>query len=177
MRQRGFTPLDRSRNRLTGFTLVEMSAVVAVLAIVLAIAIPSFLKMRMVANEAAVVEGMRAVHLACESHRMAGTAGGGVGEYPLWFRTLTASNPPYLDGRFNAVVNGAWRGYRWIYTPGPQRQQTVGNVAFLFRDTYVLRTDPSARGFDGQRSFYMDQTGVIRFNAQGPAGPASPELQ
>ncbi len=167
----------KRRSLAAGFTLVEMSVVIAVLAVVLAIALPSFLKMRMVSNETAVIEGMRAVHMACENHRMAGTAGGGVGEYPLWLRTLTASNPPYLDGRFNALVNGAWRGYRWIYTPGPQRQQAVGAMAFAFRDTYTLRSDPATRGLDGQRSFYMDQTGIIRFNARGPAGPASPEAQ
>lgn len=163
--------------RWRGFTLIEVSVAIAVIAVVVAVALPNFLKMRMVSNEAAVIEGMRAVHLACENQRAQGTTFGGVGEYPLGLRALTAANPPYLDARFSAVVNGAWRGYRWIYTPGPQRQQAVGNMAFTFRDTYTLRTDPATRGFDGQRSFYMDQTGVIRSNPRGPAGPNDTPLE
>jgi hypothetical protein len=50
-------------------------------------------------------------------------------------------------------------------------------MAFTFRDTYTLRTDPAIRGFDGQRSFYMDQTGVIRSNARAPAGPNDTPLE
>ena len=163
--------------RRRGFTLIEISVVVAVIAVVVAIALPNFLRIRMVSNETSVIEAMRAVHLSCESQRSQGTTFGGVGEYPLGLQTLTTANPPALDARFNAVVNGAWRGYQWSYTPGPQRQQAVGNMAFTFRDTYTLQADPVSRGSDGQRSFYMDQTGVIRFNARGRAGPNDTPLE
>lgn len=157
--------------RLGGFTLVEAVVTVAILAVVVAIALPGFLMMRMASNEGAVLGGVRAVVQACDSYRMQGTQGG-VGEFPPGLRALTRAAPPYLDGRFNGLGSGnAWSGYRWTYTPGPQRQQVVGNLPFQFRDTYTLRADPVQRGVDGRRSFYTDQTGVIRFNTAGAAGP------
>lgn len=154
-----------------GFTLIEVAVTVAILAVVVAIALPSFMMMRMASNEGAVLGGVRAVVQACDSYQMQGTQGG-VGEFPLTLRLLTRANPPYLDGRFNGLGFGnAWRDYSWTYVPGPQRQRGVGNLQFQFRDTYTLRVDPVRRGVDGQRSFYVDQTGVIRFNTAGPAGP------
>ena len=154
-----------------GFTLVELAVTATILSVVLAIALPGFLKMRMAANEEAVQEGVRAVVQACGHYRMQGTQGG-AGEFPPDLQALTGANPPYLDARFSGLGFGnAWHGYRWTYAPGPQRQQAVGNLRFQFRDTYTLRADPVRRGEDGQRSFYADQTGVIRFNTRGPAGP------
>lgn len=159
-----------SRRNRPGFTLIEMMVAVAVLAVVLAIAIPNFLKIWMVGNEGSVIESMRAVGQACESYRMQGTQGG-VGEFPPVLRTLTVANPPYLDGRFGAVAGGGvTRGYQWAYQVGPQQSRQVGNKLFQFRDSYTLRADPVWRGVTGQRSFFMDQTAVVRFNVAGPAG-------
>ncbi len=159
-----------SRRNRPGFTLIEMMVAVAVLAVVLAIALPNFLKMWMVGNEGSVVESMRSIGQACESYRMQGTQGG-VGEYPFVLRGLTAANPPYLDSRFGAVAaGGVWRGYRWAYQVGPQQSRRVGNKLFQFRDSYTLRADPVWRGVTGQRSFFADQTGVVRFNVAGQAG-------
>jgi hypothetical protein len=44
--------------------------------------------------------------------------------------------------------------------------------------TYTYNADPiPPRGVSGQRSFYLDQTGVIRYNQNAAAGPADLALQ
>lgn len=162
-----------------GFTLTEVIVAIAVLAVVTTIALPNLLKVNMTANEAAVIEGMRAVAQACESYRMNQTQFGRR-EYPLALDRISSPrmNLPYLDARFAGLGAGAvWRGYRWTYTVGPPTAVTVGNVVYQVRDQYILRADPVRRGVDGQRSFFLDQTTVIRFNPRAPAGPADPPVE
>jgi hypothetical protein len=43
--------------------------------------------------------------------------------------------------------------------------------------TYTIAGDPIARGQTGQRSFFSDGSGVIRFNTAAPATIADPPLQ
>jgi hypothetical protein len=40
-----------------------------------------------------------------------------------------------------------------------------------------VHADPMTRGTTGQRSFYTDQTGVIRYNMEAPATTDSPMLE
>lgn len=156
-----------------GFTLVEVTVTIAVLAIILAIALPNLMKMMMVANEEAVVEAMRAVALACDSYQ----SNTGMG-YPDTLAQLLGANPPYLDARFAPITRRTpWRGYQWVYVSpqGGVAVATVGGVlAYPSRDALTLRADPVQRGVTGQRSFFMDQSGTVRVNTRGVAGPNDP---
>lgn len=160
--------------RRPGFTLAELMVTIAVVLVVLAIALPRFVQMTLVRNEAAVIEGLRTVVQACESWRSQGVMAG----VPPSLAALAAAQPPYLDRRFQgAAAGGPLFGYRWTYAVGPPRQQAVGNVNYVLQDSYTLWADPVVRGVTGRRSFYTDQTGVIRFELNGPAGPASPAIE
>lgn len=170
----GVIEMRKPRNRRTGFTLVELMVSLGVLGVILSIALPNLLRMYMVGNEGAVMEAMRAVVQSCESYRMAETDFNRR-QYPQDLAVLAIPAPrnnlPYLDGRFMAVAQGGWRGYRWTYAAGPLRRQAVGNILYSVRDSYALRADPVLRGVNGQRSFYADSSGVVRFNLRGQAGP------
>lgn len=166
-----------THRRRGGFTLAEMAVVVAVLAVVLAIALPQFAKMYLVRNEAAVIEGLRAVVQACESWRSQGIMQGVPAGVPATLQLLVNAQPPYLDRRFAGAGRGSLFGYRWTYTLGAVRQQQVGNVNYLLWDRYTLRADPVQRGVTGQRSFFVDETGVVRFDPRGAAGPASTPIE
>lgn len=161
------------RNR-KGFTLVEIAVSIGVILVVMAMAMPHLLKMYMVGNEAAVVQAVRSVVQALESYRVRESRGNLKGVYPALLTELTVVRrgvPAYLDSRFRGVARpfGEWKGYRFNYRASSQ-SQTVGNITYTVGTGYFLRAEPIRRGITGQSSFFVDQTGVVRFNTQGPAG-------
>ena len=162
--------------RRRGFTLAELAVVVGILALVFATALPHFIKMYMVGNEEATIEGMRAVLLSCEGYQ-ANTQSG----YPVSLGQLVNARPPYLDARFNQVAGrGGWKGYRWFYRGIPSQftvPTALGMGTYRTAGSLILTADPMVRGLTGQRSFYADQTGEIRFNTQGLAGPKDQVLE
>jgi len=55
------------------------------------------------------------------------------------------------------------RGYKFAYVPGP----VVSGII----KAYTVRADPTQPGVSGDKYYYTDQTGVVRFNKEGEAGP------
>jgi prepilin-type N-terminal cleavage/methylation domain-containing protein len=147
----------RRSNR--GFTLVEIMIVVAIIALLAAIAIPNMLRARHNANETAAIAAMRTISTALESFRANQTPTA----YPVALLTLgpAGSNPPYIDP---VLASGLKQGYRFTYF-------RVSN------DLFTLSSVPTAFRTTGTRGFYVDQTGVIRVNPVGPAGPGSVPLE
>src|SRR5260370_36036967 len=64
------------RKRQAGFSLIELLIVVAIILIVAAIAIPSFLSSRMAANEASAVESLRTIQSSLTAYAITYTAVG-----------------------------------------------------------------------------------------------------
>src|SRR5260221_13936063 len=62
---------NRSNGRTEGFSLIELLIVVAIILIIAAIAIPSFLHSRMAANESAAVAAIRSLKTAQISYNSA----------------------------------------------------------------------------------------------------------
>src|SRR5260221_4744306 len=62
---------NRSNGRTEGFSLIELLIVVAIILIIAAIAIPSFLHSRMAANESAAVAAIRSLNTAQISYNSA----------------------------------------------------------------------------------------------------------
>ncbi len=148
--------LSRRSNR--GFTLVEIMIVVAIIALLAAIAIPNLLRARHNANEAGAIGAMRTLSTAMESFRAAQTPP----TYPFSLSQLSSAVPPYVPATLTGLVGR--QGYRYQY--------------FLTSaNTYVLQGMPLQRQTTGTRTFYVDQTGVIRASGTGLAGPTSPEIE
>ncbi|MBI3318308.1 MAG: hypothetical protein HYZ90_04050 [Candidatus Omnitrophica bacterium] len=136
--------------------------VVAVVALLVAIAIPNLLRARHNANESTAVEAMRAFSTALESFRAAQTPP----TYPVVARSLSAANPTYLPASLTSAT-----------TPGTARQGYYFTYTFISADSYAVQAAPAAAGTTGSRRFYVDETGVIRANPAAPAGPTDPEIQ
>ncbi len=136
-----------------GFTLIELMIVVAIIAIIAAIAIPNLLRSRIAANEAAAIGALRTLSSAQENYRN----NSGTGSYGT-LALLTAATPPYID---SALGGGVSRGY------------TVAIVGAPDGDSWAASAVPTTVGTSGNRGFFVDESGVIRFTVDGTAPDAT----
>jgi len=151
------------RNREKGFSLIELLVVVAIIMVIVAIAIPNLLRTRMTANEASAVGSLSALNTACITYL---TLYGG---YPPTLASLGPGNPASstsADLIDSVLSSGAKGGYEFSYSAGPRDASGRVNV-------YSIAAEPTSPGSTGQRTFYTDQSGVIRSNDGAPANATS----
>ena len=129
-----------SQKRQSGFTLVEIMIVVAIIALLAAVAIPNLLRSRHNANEAASISSLRTLSSAEESYRAAQTP-------PAYtdLVTLSGAVPPYIDA---TLGGGTKQGYTYV----------LSNVT---ANTYTCTASPVTVGVTGTRVFVVDESGVI----------------
>ena len=151
------------RKHQKGFSLIELLIVVAIILIIAAIAIPNLLRSRMAANEASAVGSLRTLNTVCVSYST--TYGG----FPNNLSDLAPSTSPSstaADLIDSVLASGTKSGYDFVYAAGTT--DANGNVL-----DYSITGTPSTAGTTGQRTFFTDQTGVIRADATGTAGASS----
>ncbi len=134
--------------REQGFTLIELMIVVAIIAIIAAIAIPSLLNARKAGNEASAISSLRTLTTVNEQYRTR------FGSYASSLANLSASS--YID---SVLGSGTKSGYTFGY----------GGAT----NTWESTSNPTTVGTTGDRSFYANQTGVIRGQAGAGASSAS----
>jgi type IV pilus assembly protein PilA len=159
---------NSSKRPDAGFSLIELLIVVAVILIIAAIAIPNYLRSKMLANEASAVQSLRNISTAelvysttygiDFSNGLAPLSGTGV--------VYDQNNAGLID---EYLAGGLKSGYVFNFTVLTNDLQ--GHPA-----TYSVAADPQVPGSTGQRHFYSDQSCVIRSNDSVPAGPGDPPL-
>jgi len=148
-----------SRKRQQGFSLIELLIVVAIILIIAAIAIPNLMHSRMAANESAAVGGLRTINTGeVTYYSSCPDTGFSSSLVELNTGATCAGGQGIID---EVLASGAKSGYVYAYAAAPD--------ATGLTDTYTLTALPGTQGVTGQRGFYSDQTGVLRYTLDGSA--------
>ncbi|SRR5579883_848557 len=146
-----------------GFSLIELLIVVAIILIIITIALPKLSRARMYSQETAAIAAIRTLHTAQVQYNSQ------YGRYATSLAELGppasgAAGPSAADLIGNDLSNGEKSGYKFTLTG------TQGG--------YVINANPIAYNSSGSRTFYSDQSMVIRENyGPEPATATSKELR
>jgi len=154
-----------------GFSLIELLIVVAIILIIAAIAIPNLLRSRMAANEASAVGAIRTINTAEITYT---TTYPECGYVPL--ANLGGTGGAYSGaGLIDSVLSsGTKSGYSFGVTASGGANCGAANATpnTLYTVNGVPLTSQT-----GQRRFFSDQSGVIRYNTSATATATSSPLQ
>ncbi len=155
---------DRSRQRRRrGFSLIEIMIVVAIILVIASIAIPKINQQRMVAHEMAAIRTLTTIHTAQTQY---------FSQFGKYAQSLLELGPPSsgqsgpsaADLIGNDLAGGSKSGFNFTVQSTPTGY-TIVAVPVAFNNT-------------GRRTFYTDQTLVIRENwGQEVANAQSKEIK
>ena len=128
-----------------GFTLIELMIVIAIIAIIAAIAIPNLIEARKGSNEGAAIGAMRTLVTAQSLFREGDKDDNSILDYATSIGSLGLYN--LID---NTLGSGTKQGYVFSVIGASQYQ-------------WSATASPVVMGKTGDRQFFVDETGVIRF--------------
>jgi len=146
-----------------GFSLIELLIVVAIILVIVAIAIPNFMRSRMAANESATVQNIRAVVTANVVYSSTYGIGYSTDLVSLGPGASGGAPTPNNAGLIDDILaSGVKSGYAFTYS-------AAAPVSGALVPSYQLMADPVTPGYTGNRHFFTDDSGVIRQNLSSPA--------
>ncbi len=153
--------MSRNRHR-RGFSLIELLIVIAIILIIVTVALPKLNKARMYAQETAALKAIQTLNTAQVQYNS---------QFGRFAQSLTELGPPASGADTAASANlissdmasGDKQGYKFTLTGTPTG--------------YNITAVPAAFGSTGSRTFFSDQSLVIRENyGQEPATANSKEV-
>jgi type IV pilus assembly protein PilA len=143
-----------------GFSLIELLIVVAIILVILAIAIPNFLRSRIAANQASTIESLRVITTGEVTYST--TYGTGYSTslaylgQPASGQGTSSTAAGLLD---SLLASGVKSGYAFVYTASEY------NATTNTWNAYSLQANPTNYGQTGSVYYYTDQSGVIHGNS------------
>jgi type IV pilus assembly protein PilA len=145
-----------------GFSLTELLIVIAIILIIVAAALPRLTRARMFAEETAAIRAVSVLHTAQTQY---------YSQFNRYASSLQELGPP-ASGNAGAagadlvdreLANGTRGGYNFTMTVSPAG--------------YAINAQPKQFGTSGSRSFFSDQTQIIRHRFANEAATATdPEI-
>jgi prepilin-type N-terminal cleavage/methylation domain-containing protein len=174
-----------SQMRHHGFTLIELMIVVAIIALIAAIAIPSLLRSRMAANEASAVASCHAFATAEEIYHRTDYSGVGSLKYAttlsgtnsLLEKTAGSGDLALIDKVFGAaegLPGAASPKAGYVFTVLTAQGASVGGGAHSYVVNgnmtlgYALSAVPDGWDASGRQSFEISSAGVVYGIDEGP---------
>ena len=150
-------------SRRRGFSLIELLIVIAIILVIAAIAVPKMNRQLMAAHEMAAIRQIGTIHQGETQY---------YSQFGKYAESLLALGPPASGAAGPAAADLI-----------PKNLAEGKNSGFVFAvqptpTGYAVTAVPEAFGSSGSRTFYSDQTLVIRQNlTQEPANATSPEIR
>ena len=159
MRDPALTRKDRRR----GFSLIELLIVIAIILVIVTIAVPQYNKQMMSAHETAAIQAIQTIHaVETQYYSQFGRYATSLAE--LGPPASGAAGPAAADLISKDLTEGKKSGYIFTVAATPTG--------------YAISAVPEAFNSSGRRTFYSDQTLVVRNNwSQEPANVSSAELK
>jgi len=154
-----------------GFSLIELLIVVAIILIIAAIAIPNLLRSRIAANEASAVGSIRTINPAQVTYSSTYPDCGFTALANLGGSGGSAGGAGLIDA---VLASGVKSGYS--FNAGASGGSGTCGSGSQPNTLYSLTGMPLSQQ-TGQRYFYSDQSGVIRYNTSAVAGATDNPLQ
>jgi prepilin-type N-terminal cleavage/methylation domain-containing protein len=154
---------QRTRSNRRGFSLIELLIVIAIIIIIITMAVPKYNSAQRYVRETSALNSIQTIQ------KMQTMYESQYGRYAASLAELGppasgAPSPAAADLIRNDLANGEKQGYRFNLTASP--------------GGYVVTAVPVTYGTSGNKSFYSDQTFVIRENyGPEPATAQSKEIK
>jgi type IV pilus assembly protein PilA len=143
--------------RAKGFSLIELLIVVAIILVIAAIAIPSFLRSRISANESAAVAAVRTVNTAQITYNSTYPTVGFAASLSNLAGTCSGTTIPTSAGAC-LIDSQLATGIRGAYT------FTLSNATGTPASNYTVIAAPVLQNYSGVRSFCSYADAVVRFS-------------
>jgi type II secretory pathway pseudopilin PulG len=140
--------MKEMKERSSGLTLLEIVVITVVLAVILAMSLPTLGAAKKQTNEASAITTLRTVSAAQLQYRT---------RYGTYADLGELTGVGLLDAGFNDSEKA---GYRFVSSNAPSSS------------TWAMVAEPVLPGVSGDRYFYVDESGVIRYREDTTASLA-----